>query len=132
MKKRFFKIGLKIGLFALWILVVIAGLGTVVRLLWNWLMPDIFGLAVINFWQALGLLVLFRLLFGSFGHKPGRHARHNLIRDKWLKMTSEEREEFINKKRHWFFRKHPFGRHDCCGKGDFDPEVDNVPEKENE
>ena len=32
-------------------------------LLWNWLMPDIFGLTQIDFWQALGLLVLSTLLF---------------------------------------------------------------------
>lgn len=33
--------------------------------LWNWLMPDIFGLKVISFWQALGLTTLCSLLFKS-------------------------------------------------------------------
>ena len=33
-----------------------------VMLLWNWLMPMIFGLPTIGFWQALGLITLFRLL----------------------------------------------------------------------
>jgi hypothetical protein len=38
-----------------------------VMLLWNWLMPEIFGLPVINFWQALGLCVLSSLLLKSGG-----------------------------------------------------------------
>lgn len=33
-----------------------------VMLLWNWLMPMIFGLPTIGFWQSLGLITLFRLL----------------------------------------------------------------------
>lgn len=33
-----------------------------VMLLWNWLMPMIFGLPTISFWQSLGLITLFRLL----------------------------------------------------------------------
>ena len=35
-----------------------------VMLLWNWLMPDIFGLTTINFWQALGISFLSSCLFG--------------------------------------------------------------------
>jgi len=48
-----------IGLLALF------GLG--VMLLWNWLMPDIFGLKQLNYWQAWGLLVLCWILFKGFG-----------------------------------------------------------------
>lgn len=47
-----------IGLFAL------ASLG--VMYLWNWLIPAVIGWSVINYWQALGLMVLCRLLFGGF------------------------------------------------------------------
>lgn len=36
-----------------------------VMLLWNWLMPELFGLATIDFWQALGISVLCQLLFKS-------------------------------------------------------------------
>lgn len=36
-----------------------------VMLLWNWLMPAIFGLKAISFWQALGLSILCGLLFKS-------------------------------------------------------------------
>ena len=47
-------------------------LGFPVMWLWNWLMPAIFGLPVITFWQAFGLLVLSHILFKSHA-PPGRH-----------------------------------------------------------
>ena len=34
-----------------------------VMLLWNWLIPPIFGIGEITFWQASGLQILNRLLF---------------------------------------------------------------------
>lgn len=40
-----------------------------VMLLWNGLMPDIFGLKEISFMQALGLSLLFGLLFKSSSSK---------------------------------------------------------------
>ena len=43
--------------------------GIVVMALWNWLLPTLFGIHVITFWQALGILILARILFGGFG--PG-------------------------------------------------------------
>jgi hypothetical protein len=55
-------------------------LGFPVMWLWNWLMPAIFGLPVISFWQAVGLLVLSHLLLK--GHHPGhRHCGHHGPRD---------------------------------------------------
>lgn len=39
-----------------------------VMLLWNWLMPLIFGLTVITFWQSLGILALSKILFGGTRH----------------------------------------------------------------
>ena len=41
--------------------------GEVVMHLWNWLLPTLFGWRQISFWQALGLLVLCRILFGGWG-----------------------------------------------------------------
>jgi hypothetical protein len=46
--------------------------GWLVMLLWNWLMPPIFGLTTITFWQAWGLVVLAHILF-----KAGDHAKHH-------------------------------------------------------
>ena len=55
---------------------VIFGLlfGYFVELLWNWLMPEIFKLGKITYWQAFGLVLLARLIFGSIGHDhPSGH-----------------------------------------------------------
>jgi hypothetical protein len=91
-------------------LAAIAGFGAAVMLLWNVLLPQILGVAAINLWQALGLFVLCRILFGSFGRGwmsgMGDKVHKNHIREKWLSMTPEERKEFI-KKRHRF--GHGFG-----------------------
>jgi hypothetical protein len=44
-----------------------------VQLLWNILMPEIFGLKMISFWQAFGILLLSKILFGGFRFKGRRH-----------------------------------------------------------
>jgi hypothetical protein len=59
MKNSFEALGLFIGTIA--ILLVI--LGYPVMLLWNWLMPELFGLREITFWQAIGLNMLSTILF---------------------------------------------------------------------
>jgi predicted ferric reductase len=80
--------------FVLFALVAVTVLTAVVMSLWNWLMPSLFGLGVITFWQALGLLVFSRILFGRFG-RPGRlHWRHRMMK-RWGQMTPEEREKFM-------------------------------------
>lgn len=64
--------------------------GEIVMHLWNWLAPALFGWRQITFWQALGLLILCRILFGNFGHGgPGRGMRRRMVE----KMTDEEREK---------------------------------------
>ena len=69
--------------------------GEVVRQLWNWLMPAIFGWREITFWQALGLLALCRILFGGFGFRgSGRSHLRRRITERWEQMTPEERERF--------------------------------------
>lgn len=46
--------------------------GFVFKWLWNWIMPAVFGLGAITFWQAFGLLILAKLLFGAISHHPHR------------------------------------------------------------
>jgi len=41
-------------------------------LLWNWLAPTLFGLPIITLWQALGLCILGRCLFGSSGSSSSK------------------------------------------------------------
>jgi hypothetical protein len=80
---------IKIGLLAV---AGVAALGGVVMLLWNWLIPSLFfGAQPVSYCQALGVLVLSKILFGGFrGHCHGRwHER----RQQWERMTPEEREK---------------------------------------
>jgi hypothetical protein len=73
-------------------------LGFVVMALWNWLMPPIFGLHTITYWQAYGLLILSKILFGGLrgggGKCSGGHNWRNRMAERWEKMTPEEREKF--------------------------------------
>jgi hypothetical protein len=63
-------------------------LGIIIQLLWNWLMPKIFGLGRITILQGIGLLVLARLLFGRMGQRRD-HAgyltgKYGFKRPSWL------------------------------------------------
>jgi len=74
--------------------------GSVVKWLWNWLMPMLFGLHEVTFWQAVGILALSRILFGSWGGRGGSRGgwgRH---------MSPEERARFRQRMR------------DRCGMGE--------------
>jgi hypothetical protein len=76
-------------------LLFIAVGGEVVRQLWNWLLPPLFGWREITFWQGLGLLALCRILFGGFGfHGSGRSHFRRRMAERWERMTPEERERF--------------------------------------
>lgn len=78
--------------------VFIGAFGCAVMLLWNALLPRIAGLPLIGFWEAAGLLVLARILFGGPGWMGGHHhGSKNMFRDKWLNMSGEERKEFVAK-----------------------------------
>ena len=90
------------GMRGAWILRFLAGgaafaalMGLAVMLLWNGLMPALFGLKAIHYLQAVGLLVLARVLVGGFHHGPGRmlHRRRRML-ERWERMTPEEREKF--------------------------------------
>ena len=69
--------------------------GEIVRQLWNWLLPPLFGWRQVTFWQALGILALCRILFGGFGwHGSGRSNFRRRMAERWEQMTPEERERF--------------------------------------
>ena len=95
-------------------LVTIAAFSVVVMLLWNALMPPLFALPVLNYWQAAGLMLLARLLFGGLVHDMVGHGRMrdnrrfdhgNKLREKWMNMSEEERKEFVEKEKE-FFKSH--------------------------
>ena len=79
--------------------------GEVVRLLWNWLLPPIFGWRQITFWQALGILALCRILFGGSGwHGSVRSNVRRRMEERCEHMTPEERERFRQRMRErWGF-----------------------------
>jgi hypothetical protein len=71
--------------------------GEIVLRLWNWLLPSLFGWRQITFWQALGLLLLCRILFGGLGvrgsHRSNMRSRmRDRMAERWEQMTPEERE----------------------------------------
>ncbi len=75
--------------------VLLFGFG--IMYLWNWLVPVLFHGPIITFWQALGLFLLSKILFGGFGGKHGgnRHMDwRNKMKEKMSGMTEEEKEEF--------------------------------------
>jgi len=73
-----------------WVLLGVAGaaalglvLGLVIMWLWNWLMPGIFGLPAITYWQAVGIFILCHLLFKNHpGHGQGTKARRDRYADR--------------------------------------------------
>ncbi len=81
--------------FALFAVLFVTVFSFVVMRLWNWLIPAVFGWHVITFWQAVGLLVLSKILFGGFHGRAGRNMywRRRMM-ERWEKMTPEEREKF--------------------------------------
>lgn len=85
--------------------------GQIVLLLWNWLLPPLFGISQISFWQALGILVLCRILFGGFGMNGSQRSNSRRgvsdriadrvaervaerLDERYENMTPEERERF--------------------------------------
>lgn len=105
----------KFGFFlGVWVFIAaIAIFGLAVMFLWNGLLPDIFGIPAINYWQAAGLLILARILFGGINGGMIFHAftHRNPFRDKWLGMSKSEQEDFLKNHYHGF-RDHFHGHRD--------------------
>jgi Ca2+/H+ antiporter, TMEM165/GDT1 family len=87
----------------------IALFGWAVMALWNAALVPAAGANIISFWQALGLLVLSRILVGGFGGGRKVHRRGNQWQGKWTNMTPDEKAQF---RQEWKQQ---------CGKG-FDSE----------
>jgi len=72
-------------------------------LLWNWILPSISSLQPLTYWQSMGLLALSRILFGGF-HFGNHHSMHRQrfnhpeLKDKFMEMDAEEKQQF---KEHW-------------------------------
>lgn len=102
---------------------ILALISYIVMLLWNNLLPDIFHVTTITYWQAAGLLILSKILFG-FGGPKGRSGapwmRHKMERFK--NMSPEEQERFREQMR---ARCGKWGRH----RGGFDWDEPNTTQE---
>ena len=100
---------------------VLAALSFVVMTLWNALVPALFAGPAVSFWQAAGLLVLSRLLFGGLRGRGGHGWRHRGWHRHWEKMTPEERERVREGFKRWHEmspqeRSEFRGRFRMCGR----------------
>ena len=86
----------KIALFVLFAIAMFFAVSAIVMLLWNHLLPEILGVKTITFWQASGILILSKILFGGFHGKKGfgREKLQKLKEERMSGMTEEEKEKF--------------------------------------
>lgn len=107
---------LRFAKFFVLIIVGVSALSWVVMMLWNWLMPALFvGAHSIDFLQALGLLVLSKILFGGMHRGRHGHGHHHWRHERWEKLSEEEREKF---------RRGMFGRRRHCSDARRSDQVD--------
>lgn len=89
-------------------------LAYVVMLLWNGVLAQVVTVSTISFYQAIGLLVLSKILFGGFPSGKnhcnqcggGGHWK-NQLKEKWHTMSPEERDQM---KQEWRNRCRTWGR----------------------
>ncbi len=89
-------------------------LAYVVMLLWNGVLAQVVAVSTISFYQAIGLLVLSKILFGGFpsgknhcNHCSGGGHWKNELKEKWHTMSPEERDQM---KQEWRNRCRTWGR----------------------
>ena len=77
--------------------------GFLVMVLWNWIMPEVFGLSPLTYWQSWGIVLLAHILFKAGGHRDHDHRRSrdeewkNRFRDRfktrfWVGEKAEKRQ----------------------------------------
>lgn len=102
--------------FAVFLLLGLLVMGLLVMGLWNALMPAVFGLHPLHFGQAVGLLILTRILVGFPFRHGGRHFHHRRhMIQRWENMSPEERERFrqgLRHRPHWPWGPRPESRAD--------------------
>ncbi|WP_346237953.1 hypothetical protein ABDK00_002630 [Niabella insulamsoli] len=82
-----------IALFAIAALFLFSG---IVMLLWNAILPEVLNAKALTYWQAMGILVLSKILFSGFGGSKGRRRFRSPgdLREKFKSMSEEERARF--------------------------------------
>jgi hypothetical protein len=104
------------------ILVATAGVfafSGIVMLLWNGILPAVLHVSTITLFQAMGILLLSKILFGSFKGRRGWGGNHWKMHmwKKWAGMSPEEREKFKEQwhcyKGHWQMPVNAEGLYNC-------------------
>ena len=75
-------------------------LGQVIMFLWNEILVEVTGVKPLSYWQAIGLFILTRILFGGFRFGPrarGWRKSRKVWREKWMNMSAEEKAAFKQK-----------------------------------
>lgn len=84
----------------MFVFAIIVPLSFIIMALWNNILVAVLHVSIVNFWQALGLFALSRILFGGFPGKPGwaghHRRRHEMeeMRNKWFNLSPEEKKHF--------------------------------------
>ena len=86
----------------LFILAALAGFTLAVFLLWNGVLANVIAVKHISYWQALGLLVLAKILFGGFGGRKGPPFGRGRAWRRWKAMTPEEQAKLREEMRERF------------------------------
>ena len=98
--------------------------GYFVMLLWNWLMPLIFGITAITYWQAFGVVILAKLIFGAVGRGGKTHGTSH-----WKKRSSSDKWDMKNGPDKWKYHR-DFWKEE--GKEAFDNYIKRRESEENE
>ncbi len=107
------KRGFRFGKVLMILLVATAAIflfGFIVMNLWNAILPGVLHVGTISFWQALGILLLSKILFGGFHggwRGGGRRQWKQKMNEKWMSMTPEEKQKF---QQEWRSRCGSWGR----------------------
>jgi hypothetical protein len=79
------------------VIAVVLLFGWIVMRLWNAILPSVIHVGELSYWQAIGLLILSRILFGGFGGKRfggGPGMKGGMWKEKWMSMSDEEKTKF--------------------------------------
>jgi Ca2+/H+ antiporter, TMEM165/GDT1 family len=110
------RFGKFLALFIIFAPIAVFLFGTLVKWLWNDVLVPVLHISPVTFWQAVGILVLAKILFGSFSGGSRRDYRKE--RMLWNNMTPEQKEKF---REEWKNRRSRWGR------GSWDTENPTTP-----
>lgn len=103
MKKILFQGPVKFVTIPVFAFGVLSLVSYIVMQLWNCLLPDILHVGAVTFWQAMGIFILCKILFGfgkgrgGWGGPGGAPWMRRKMEEKYKRMTPEQREEFRKK-----------------------------------